>query len=173
VLGQPDFVSNLGNSGGLSASSMLYPRSVLVIGTKLVVSDSENHRILIWDSIPTTNNHAADVVLGQPSFTVNTTDENTATANNFWWPFGIASDGTNLAIADFRFNRVLLWDNIPTTNNSPASTVIGQSSFSSTNINQGGVSLLSLQAPQGVTIINNKLYISDTHNNRVLVIPIE
>ena len=38
-------------------------------GGKLYVADTQDNRILIYNKIPTTNNAAADVVVGQPNFT--------------------------------------------------------------------------------------------------------
>ncbi|HZW28390.1 MAG TPA: hypothetical protein VFF08_08025, partial [Trueperaceae bacterium] len=37
-------------------------------GNQLFVADADNHRVLVWDSIPTQNGQPADRVLGQPDF---------------------------------------------------------------------------------------------------------
>jgi hypothetical protein len=50
-------------------------------GSKLVVSDSTNNRVLIWNSIPTANGVPADVVLGQPDFTTRDTGGAAAATN--------------------------------------------------------------------------------------------
>ncbi len=45
------------------------PQGVWIQGSKLFVADTQNNRVLIWNTIPTQNNQPADVVLGQPDFT--------------------------------------------------------------------------------------------------------
>ena len=45
------------------------PQGVWIANNKLYVADTQNYRVLIWNSFPTTNNQAPDVVLGQPDFT--------------------------------------------------------------------------------------------------------
>ncbi len=67
VLGQPDF--NTVAPVIATASSVRAPQGVWVQNGRLFVADTQNNRILIWNSIPTHNNQAANVVLGQPNFT--------------------------------------------------------------------------------------------------------
>src|SRR4051812_28378514 len=50
VLGQPDFPGTTANSGGLSAASLNGPASVFYDGRHLLVSDTGNNRVLIWNS---------------------------------------------------------------------------------------------------------------------------
>ena len=65
VLGQPDFeTTNPGVEDGLNN-----PTSVATDGVRLAVADTDNNRVLIWNSIPTTNGTQANVVIGQPDFT--------------------------------------------------------------------------------------------------------
>ena len=45
------------------------PQGVWIQGGKLYVADTQDHRVLIYNSIPTSNGAAADLVLGQPNFT--------------------------------------------------------------------------------------------------------
>ena len=40
--------------------------------TRLLVADTNNSRVLVWLTFPTTNGQAADFVLGQPDFTTGT-----------------------------------------------------------------------------------------------------
>jgi hypothetical protein len=46
------------------------PQGVWIQNGKLFVADTQNHRVLIWNSIPTQNRQPADVVLGQANFNV-------------------------------------------------------------------------------------------------------
>ena len=45
------------------------PSGLWIQNGKLYVADTQNHRILIFNSIPTSNGAAADLVLGQPNLT--------------------------------------------------------------------------------------------------------
>jgi hypothetical protein len=83
VVGQPDFQSRAqqvvvspdsvdDQKVPIDAKSLLTPSSATSDGTRLVVSDLGHHRVLIWDTIPTSNYQAANVEIGQPSFTTHT-----------------------------------------------------------------------------------------------------
>jgi hypothetical protein len=90
-----------------------------------------NDRILIYNTIPTANGAAADIVLGQPNMTtwvqINIANQTTsAAANNMLTPVSVTSDGTHLFVADLGYNRVLIWNTIPSTNQQPADVEIGQ-----------------------------------------------
>src|SRR5882724_5759652 len=65
-VGQPDFKSSDFN---LTQSTMRTPSAVASDGVILVVADTDNNRVLIWKTIPTTNGKPADIVVGQPDFT--------------------------------------------------------------------------------------------------------
>src|SRR6185369_1700091 len=66
VIGQPDFATTGANTGGISASTMNGPVYSYSDGTRLVVADRGNRRVLVWNTIPTRNQQPADVVIGQP-----------------------------------------------------------------------------------------------------------
>src|SRR5665213_2432600 len=129
VLGQKDFASVAVVT--VTASSLRGPQGVWIQNGKLFVADTENNRILIWNSIPTQNNQPADVVLGAPDFTtvyqVNQVNTSLPTAANILLsPTSVTSDGTRLYVADLGYNRVLIWNSIPTTNQKAADVEIGQ-----------------------------------------------
>ena len=76
--------------------------SVLSDGTRLFVTDNDNHRILIFNSIPTDMSgaaYSADVVLGQPdmfSMKINQKDSDPPpdppslpAAQTMYWPDGL------------------------------------------------------------------------------------
>jgi hypothetical protein len=79
VVGQANFADwqslPLGTS---TASSLRAPQGVWLQNGKLFVADTQNNRVLIWNSIPTSNGVAANVVLGFSNFT---TYSATAVAN--------------------------------------------------------------------------------------------
>jgi sugar lactone lactonase YvrE len=140
VVGQPDFVSSSTLTGSPTAKSMRGPQGVWIQNGKLYVADTQNNRVLIYNQIPTTNGAAADVVLGQPNFTTAIQPDlaqqtTSAAANNLLNPVSATSDGLHLFVADLGYNRVLIWNTIPTTNQAPADVVIGQPDMNSSVAN--------------------------------------
>jgi hypothetical protein len=103
---------------------------------KLFIADTQNHRVLIYNQVPTSNGAAADVVLGQPDFNTFvevdiSQQEVNARPNNMLNPVSVTSDGLRLYITDLGHNRVLIWNSIPTSNAAPADVVIGQPDMNS------------------------------------------
>jgi hypothetical protein len=66
VLGQPDFVTSDIN---LTQNGLRTPTGIATNGQILAVADTDNNRVLIWNSIPTVIDQPPDLVLGQPNFT--------------------------------------------------------------------------------------------------------
>ena len=103
-LGQPDFKTVLqGAQQVVDNKSLRSPQGVWIQNGKLFVADTQNHRVLIWNSIPTQNRQPADVVLGQANFNVafqpdlikGSTD---AHANTLLNPVAVSSDGIRLYV---------------------------------------------------------------------------
>ena len=169
VLGQPDFVTFTANTGGVSASSLSAPYSVKVQGGKLFVSDRTNNRVLIWNSVPSTQT-AADLILGQTSVSGGSVNAGGAagagTLNN---PMDTFWDGSRLFVADYGNYRVLIWNSFPTTNGQAADVVLGQSDF--TTVTAAAVTDLSKLAggPMALLVTNGKLLVTDYYADRVLV----
>jgi sugar lactone lactonase YvrE len=184
VLGQPDATSYVPNLDQRtpSAANMSGPSGVALDGTHLVVADTENHRVLIWNAVPTANGTAADLELGQTDFTgrrpndgrgdANLDGFSDADADGFFYPVGVASDGTHLFVADRLNHRVLVWNTFPTANGQPADAVIGQASFAGNQANAGNGPFVfvpqGLNLPTGVALAGGALWIADTGNNRVV-----
>ena len=138
VLGQSNFTTL--RPVAVNNKSFRAPQGVWIQNGKLFVADSQNHRVLIWNSIPQANDTPADVVLGQPNFNVAPEPDLTkatlnAQNNTLLNPVSVTSDGIRLFVADLGHNRVLIWNSIPTQNQQPADVVIGQPDFVSASPN--------------------------------------
>jgi sugar lactone lactonase YvrE len=184
VLGQPDAASYLPNldQNTPDASRMSGPAGVALDGTHLVVADTENHRVLIWNAVPSATATPADLVLGQTGASgrrpnhgngdANGDGYTDADASGFFYPTGVASDGTHLFVADRMNNRVLVWNAFPTSNGQAADAVIGQADFTSSRANKNGGPFTvvpdGLNLPTGVTLVGGSLWIADTENNRLV-----
>ena len=126
VLGQPDFTTG---ASGLNNKSLRGPQGVWIQGTRLFVADTQNHRVMVWNKIPTTNDQAADYVLGEPDFGTSppsTTLDLPATATNMFSPVSVTSDGQRLFVTDLGHARVMIWNSIPTQTQQAADLAIGQ-----------------------------------------------
>ncbi len=112
------------NSGG--ATKLNHPVSISANAGKLAVTDRFNNRVLIWNSIPSSNT-APDLVLGQPNFTTH----NSGTGlNNMDFPGQviITPDGKVL-VADSDNNRVLVWTTFPTASGQAADYAIPTTNY--------------------------------------------
>jgi hypothetical protein len=166
---------------GAESNPLLAPRGVFLINNKLLVADTGQNRLFIWNDLPSASYQEPDLVLGQVS--PEDTGRNalgSVSASTLLYPSGIWSDGEKLIIADAWNHRVLIWNTFPTKNGQSADIVIGQQDFASNQPNVQGVghtpTAQSLYWPYGVYSNGEALWIADTGNRRVLffkVIPTE
>jgi hypothetical protein len=166
VLGQPDFDSSANNSGGISADTLSGPLGAASDGYRLVVADSGNSRVLIWNAFPTRNQQPADLVLGQPDFVSNHSNGG-GVGNGFYAPSDVALSDGNLYVADSGNNRVLIWNGVPTMSSQPPSGVLGQPNLSTTTL---GGSPAQLYNPRSIYAAD-QIFVSDTYNYRILIWP--
>ena len=168
VLGQFDMDLCEPNADGLGAGTLHFPTAVWSDGNRIVVSDTSNNRILIWNSFPTVNGQDADMVLGQPDFF--STSENrggSVASNTLNAPYeGLHVANDQLFVTDEKNNRVLIWNAFPTETGQSADVVIGQANLVS---NSSGTTETTLKQPNGVHLYDNKLIVTDGANQRVLV----
>lgn len=153
---------------------LLAPRGVHLADGRLIVADTGQNRVFIWNEVPKETYREPDVVLGQEA--KGDTDRNAGgkvTASSLMYPSGLWSDGKRLIVCDAWNHRVLIWLTIPTEDGQPADVVVGQRDFSGNGPNIGGIgtppSARSLNWPYGVTSDGERLFIADTGNRRVLV----
>ena len=75
---QPDLTQQ---TAVVTASSMQTPVAVTTDGTRLFVADLGENRVMVWNTIPTTNGAPANYVIGQPDLVSGVTN-NAATVNS-------------------------------------------------------------------------------------------
>lgn len=182
VLGQPNFSTS---TARLSASGMNEPTGVWSDGTKVVVCDSRNHRILIWNSFPQVDGQPADMVLGQPDMTSTTTNQFPGSGwphasphpDILWHPLDVESNGVQIVVSDSNMHRVLIWNVWPAANHERPHIVLGQSNFfqgwpnddDQNNTLDGVPSDRTFFLSSALQIDGKRLYVSDPGNHRLLV----
>jgi len=170
VFGQPSFITNTVNTGGVSASSLDFPWGVALDAQgNLYAADYYNNRVLGYTA-PLTSSMAADRVFGQPNPISNTVNTDGLGPSSLWGPHAVALDAQgHLYVADSKNNRVLEYDT-PLAHDSIADRVFGQADFTHNTANKGGsVSASSLIYPTGVALDRlGNLYVADWLNNRAL-----
>lgn len=148
---------------------------VSVGGGKMIVPEPMGHRVLVWNTLPTSSGELPDQVLGQPrsgaSCIANDDDQDgvndgSPSARTFYYPWDAWTDGKRILIADYNNNRVLLWETFPTTDFAPADVVIGQDAMTTRTF---GADASSISSAFSVGSNGNQIAIPDYYNSRVLV----
>jgi len=172
VLGQSNFINNDLHT----TQNGLYSPSSLFFNTKnnyLFVADNQNRRVMVFDTTNIANGQNAIYVLGQQTFNTRTAAATASTFDNS--PYGLAYDEKNdaLFVADYGLadrtgSRVLRFDIKTINNGEPATHVIGQADFTSTN--RSGATQNSLYWPRSIAYDENNqtLIVADTNNNRLM-----
>ena len=113
VLGQKTFQTS---DPGTSADKLRWPVAVATDGEKVVVADTFNYRVLIWNKFPTQNGEPADLVLGQKSFEA---VDLRPQPNKLSWPWAVWTDGEKLIVTSTLEGKVYIWNQFPKYNNQP------------------------------------------------------
>ncbi len=166
VFGQPDFTTS---TPATTNSGMNGPQGVAMDSAgRLWVADTDNNRVLRFDSATATpNGPAANGVLGQSDFTTSA-PVTPLTSSGMNAPFGVVVDQAGvLWVADANNNRVLRFDNAATLDNgAPADGVLGQPDFST---NAADTTQRGMFYPNGLAVDHGgSLWVADTDNSRVL-----
>ncbi len=155
------------------ADTIAGPTGLFVVWGRLFLADTDNHRILIWNKIPSDNGKAADLVIGQPDFVSwSANRDGNLGAGSLFFPVGVFSDGVRLFVADKDNHRVLIWNRIPETNGKEADIVLGQPDFKSRMINAGNLDKAgpdTLSFPTNIFYDGFYLFVTDQGNNRILI----
>jgi DNA-binding beta-propeller fold protein YncE len=139
---------------------------------RLFVADTINNRIIVYDTSSISDGESAIFVVGQADFVSNTAG---MTASTLSGPTGVVYDSANsrLYISDGTNNRVLIYDGAEDLSSAlTANYVIGQSDFTTAT---SGLTSMTLHGPRSLIYDSEKdrLYISDTTNNRILFYDIQ
>jgi len=177
VLGQADFVSQ---EVATTINGMRNPIDVFWDSNNLYVADTGNNRILVFDVTAITDGEDAQYVLGQPDFVTSASD---ATQTKLSSPSGLAVNSNKLYVSDKSNHRVVLFDvrangsddltlcgttTNGVANGMNASCVLGQEDFVST---EAVTDIDGLYEPDGLAYNSstNKLFVTDTINQRVMI----
>ena len=171
--GRPPLVTGAQVFRGDPGNPFLAPRGVWLAGQGLLVADTGQNRVFIWNQLPARVFAEPDVVLGQLELAdTGRNSGHQAAAGTLHYPSGLWSDGQRLIIADAWNHRVLIWHTFPTRHGQPADVVVGQADFLGSQPNAKGIgsppSATSLNWPYGVFSDGQRLWIADTGNRRVL-----
>ena len=112
VLGQKDLTSN---DPGTGLDQLNWPVSVTAANGKVVVADTDNYRLLIWNSFPAENGQPADLEI---------VDRKSEPKNSIAWPWAVWTDGEKLVLTSTGGAKVLIWNKLPTQNNQSADIVL-------------------------------------------------
>ena len=118
VLGQKDFISN---NPWNALDKLNWPVGVATDGTRLVVADTYNDRILIWNSFPTQNGQPADIVLKG--------SDDSNKYGNIGWPWAVWTNGEKVIVTSTAGSQVLIWNSFPTRNDQEPDIVIKLDEF--------------------------------------------
>lgn len=166
----PDGMTGPNNLALFSGNGHVTVTNRMTFGAeKIVIPDRKNHRVLIFNSVPATNFAPADLVLGQPDFTSNKSNQEgvVPAANTLSHPLGAAVTPTGqLVIADRDNNRILIFNTFPTTSNASADVVLGQMEFSGRDADVGNN---RFSAPEDVAAYGTAIAVADRNNRRVMI----
>ena len=167
VVGQANPTSD---SPGTSALLFNMPEAVAFDDGRMLLADTYNSRVLIWDTIPKNGQTPANHVLGQSDF--DSGGSGKCNATELYLPESIWAVKGKLIVADTFHHRVLIWDTIPSEYNTPANLVLGQLDFDHCTPNNGSTNSPTSQTlndPAGVWSDGQRLVILDRGNNRILI----
>ena len=182
VIGQNDFESGLPNMGLANPTdvSLYFPGGLSMDPANgLWVSDHFNNRLLYYNTPPIQYSHRASLKKAQPDFYTSyynwdgvypqSNEPTFSTGVKF--PYGVCVDVSGrLYVADNQNSRVLRW-NTPASSSLPSDFVFGQKGnlFNGQPNFNGVPDIDTLNFPYAMDYDSqNRLYIADSQNNRIL-----
>lgn len=173
VIGQPDLSTNDPNNATLpsQAQRLFRPFSAHAHDGRFFVADALNHRVLVFNTVPTTTAQAADLAIGQPNTSGSTAGSDYTSSSNYLnAPATLAFDAQRLYIGDSGNHRVLVFTAIPAAADTRPAFVIGQatSAGAQANCSLPVASAQCFTFPWGMAVQGTKLAVADSGNHRVL-----
>jgi len=105
VIGQKDF-NSIAPGNGLN--ELNWPVCVATDGIRLIVCDTQNHRVLVWNAMPAKNGESADMVFGGFG------DVSADRRGRIAWPWAAWTNGEKFIITSTSGRQVLIWSSFPT-----------------------------------------------------------
>lgn len=112
IIGQDNFDACGQNQFRLSpeANTLNWTYDACFYKEGILVNDTGNSRVLVFDSIPKSNNASADWLIGRPDFQTSSEYKGnlTGTQSAIYWPFSITTQNNQLFIADTGNHRIII-----------------------------------------------------------------
>jgi hypothetical protein len=170
VIGQPDFTSETPNNGD-PRQGLFMPTDAQVFEDKLFIADSWNHRIAIFEPVPDALGTKVGAVIGQADLVAVEPNRgsDTPSGSSLYWPFAMYFASEGFYVADTGNRRVLGWRDVyAAISGEPCDVVIGQDSPFDREENRGALGPDSFRWPHGLAWAQEKLFVTDAGNHRVL-----
>ncbi len=178
VLGQPSFISE--DDPDLDINSfgeMVNGLALNASNTHLFVSDSENHRMMVFDVTSIIDGEDAVNVLGQADFDTGIYTFGASAVNE---PMGATIVGNKLYLADLTHDRISIFDITSVSDNESAIDAIGQYSDETEtplvpnfakNGNDNAQNRLGMDYPVAIEFdpIRHLLFVAEEHNDRIII----
>lgn len=169
VLGQANFssITSLTSQSRLNNPSGLYYDAN---ANRLFVADTSNNRVIVFDTLEIIDGEQAVGLIGQANFN---TAISTTTQSSTYYPQAVTYDTVNnkLFTSNYFSHRVTVHNASTSDINSVGQNaiyIIGQTNF---ELNISSTTRSSLFYPRGIFFdtVNQKLYVSDSSNNRIMI----
>ena len=121
VLGQRNFITN---SPGRGLDDLNWPVGVATDGTHVLVADTYNDRILIWNSFPTSSGQPADLEIKGVGPSGPGPRDIDAAKRRIGWPWAVWTNGEKVIVTSTASALVLIWNTFPTRSDQPADIVL-------------------------------------------------
>lgn len=152
-----------------STSYLNWLSVVRISGGKFFSVDYTQKRVYMWHTIPTSRYQVPDLVIGAPSTDYHYDVSTVSSAAAFSYPYSVCYNGSQLFVSDYMYNRILVWNGLPTVHGKEADFVIGQDNFSSFTGNKGGsVGPTTLYSPADLACGSDYLLAADASNYRAV-----
>jgi uncharacterized protein (TIGR03437 family) len=127
-------------------------------GKSVAMVDAGHHHVRFWSD---STDGKTEIVLGQ-------TGDVGIGASTLINPISVAIDGKHMFVGDAALHRVLIWNSLPTRNDQPADTVLGQADFSS-SILPDPPTPSSIETPTAIVSNGEDVFVADVKARRILV----